>query len=68
MQIPVRKDSLPKAAGLFVAAVAGGAVAVVGAALFGVGEKTTTVKEVLVDRSLEADVSQVEPGSAHDAP
>ncbi len=63
MQIPVRKDSLPKAAGLFVAAVAGGAVAIVGAALVGVGEKTTTVKEVLVDRSLEADVSQVEPGS-----
>ena len=63
MQIPVRKDSLPKAAGLFVAAVAGGAVAVVGASLVGVGEKTTTVKEVLVDRSLEADVSQVDPGS-----
>ena len=61
MQIPVRKDSLPKAAGLFVAAVAGGAVAVVGAALVGVGEKTTTVKEVLVDRSLEADVSQRGP-------
>jgi S1-C subfamily serine protease len=64
VQIPVRKGSLPKAAGLFVAAVAGGTVAVVGAALVGVGEKTTTVKEVLVDRSLEADVSQVEPGSS----
>ena len=59
----MRKDSLPKAAGLFAAAVAGGAVAVVGSAVFGVGEKTTTVREVLVDRSLEADVSQLEPGS-----
>ena len=61
MQIPVRKEAVPKAAGLFAAAVAGGAVAIVGAALVGLGEKTTTVREVLVDRS-EGRVSQLEPG------
>jgi S1-C subfamily serine protease len=59
----VRKDSVPKAAGLFVAALAGGTVAVIGAALVGVGEKTTTVREVLVDRSSEGSVSQLEPAS-----
>ena len=62
MQIPVRKDTVPKAAGLFVAALAGGAVAVIGAGLVGVGEKTTTVREVLVDRSSEGSVSQLEAG------
>ena len=54
-------DALVRAAPLLVAAVAGGAVAVAGAALVGVGEKTTTVREVLVDRS-EGGVSQLEPG------
>jgi S1-C subfamily serine protease len=51
------------AAGLFAAAIAGGAVAIVGAALVGVGESTTTVREVLVDRTppLEAQASQSEP-------
>jgi S1-C subfamily serine protease len=59
----VRKQSLPMAAGLFAAAIAGGAVAIVGAALVGVGESTTTVREVLVDRAppLEAQASQSEP-------
>jgi S1-C subfamily serine protease len=59
----VRKESLPIAAGLFAAAVAGGAVAIVGAALVGVGESTTTVREVLVERAspLEAQASQSEP-------
>jgi S1-C subfamily serine protease len=61
VQIPVRKDAVPRAAGLFAAAVAGGTVAVAVAALVGVGEKTTTVREVLVDRPSEADVSQLEP-------
>lgn len=54
-------DALFRAAPLLVAAVAGGTVAVAGAALVGVGEKTTTVREVLVDRS-EGGVSQLEPG------
>jgi S1-C subfamily serine protease len=58
----VRKDSLPKAAGLFAAAVAGGTVALVGASLLGVGENTTTVREVPVDRAFEGGVSQIEPG------
>jgi S1-C subfamily serine protease len=51
------------AAGLFAAAIAGGAVAIVGAALVGVGESTTTVREVLVDRAppLEAQASPSEP-------
>ncbi len=53
---------MPKAAGLFAAAVAGGTVAVVGAALVGVGEKTTTVREVLIDRSSEGGVSQLAQG------
>ena len=50
MQIPVRRESLPKAAGLLAAAVAGGAVALAGAALVGVGDDTTTVREVLVEQ------------------
>jgi S1-C subfamily serine protease len=51
------------AAGLLVAAVAGGAVALAGAALMGVGDNTTTVREVLVDRpSISGDISQTEPG------
>jgi len=40
---------LTTAAALLVAAVAGGAVAVAGAALVGVGEQTTTVREVFRD-------------------
>jgi S1-C subfamily serine protease len=63
VQIPGRKESLPKAAGLFAAALAGGTVALAGAALVGVGEKTTTVREVPIDRSFEGGVSQIEPGA-----
>jgi len=47
VQIPLRKDSLPLAGALFVAAVAGGGVAVALASLVGVGERTTTVREVV---------------------
>ena len=56
----MRKESLPLAVGLLVAAVAGGTVAVVGASLVGVGGKTTTVRELLVDRgpALAGEVSQ----------
>ena len=51
------------AAGLLAAAVAGGAVAIAGAALVGVGDHTTTVREVLVDRpTISGNVSQTEPG------
>jgi S1-C subfamily serine protease len=47
------------AAGLLVAAVAGGAVAIVGAALVGVGDSTTTVREVLLDRpAISGNISQ----------
>jgi S1-C subfamily serine protease len=62
VQIPVRKESLPLAVGLLIAAVAGGTVAVVGASLVGVGGNTTTVRELLVDPAppLEGDVSQSE--------
>jgi S1-C subfamily serine protease len=60
VQIPVRKESLPLAAGLLVAAIAGGTVAIVGASLVGVGGHTTTVREVIVDNApaLEREVSQ----------
>jgi S1-C subfamily serine protease len=47
VQIPVRKESLPLAGALLVAAVAGGGVAVALASLVGVGERTTTVREVV---------------------
>src|SRR5262245_63114905 len=51
------------AAGLLVAAVAGGAVAIAGAALVGVGEKTTTVREVLVDRpTISGNITQTQSG------
>ena len=43
----MRKDSVPMAAALLVAAVAGGGVAVAIASLVGVGENTTTVREVV---------------------
>jgi S1-C subfamily serine protease len=43
----VRKESLPAAGALFLAALAGGTVAVVGAWLVGTGDHTTTVREVV---------------------
>jgi len=43
----VRKESLPVAGALFLAALAGGTVAVIGAALVGTGEHTTTVREIV---------------------
>jgi S1-C subfamily serine protease len=62
MQFPVRKESLPMAGGLLAAAVAGGAVAIAGAALVGVGDSTTTVREVLVDRpTISGSISQAGP-------
>ena len=42
----MRRDSLPMAAALLVAAVGGGVVAVAIASLVGVGKNTTTVREV----------------------
>ena len=63
MQIPVKRDTLPTAAGLLAAAVAGGAVALVGAALLGVGDDTTTVREVVLDRpTFSGNVSQTGSG------
>jgi S1-C subfamily serine protease len=47
VQLPVRRDSLPAAGALFLAALAGGTVAVVGAMLVGTGEHTTTVREIV---------------------
>ena len=47
MQLPLRKDSLPLAGALFLAALAGGTVAVVGAMLVGTGEHTTTIRELV---------------------
>jgi len=47
VQFPLRKDSLPAAAALVVAALAGGGVAVALASLVGVGKDTTTVREVV---------------------
>ena len=43
----MRKDSLPIAGALFLAALAGGTVAVVGAMLVGTGEHTTTIRELV---------------------
>jgi len=43
----MRRDSLTMAAALLVAAVAGGAVAVAGASIVGIGEGTTTVRELI---------------------
>jgi S1-C subfamily serine protease len=43
----VRRESLPLAGALFAAALAGGTVAVVGAAIVGTGEHTTTVRELV---------------------
>ncbi|HKB19847.1 MAG TPA: trypsin-like peptidase domain-containing protein [Gaiellaceae bacterium] len=47
MQLPVRRESLPAAGALFAAALAGGTVAVVGAAIVGTGDHTTTVREIV---------------------
>jgi len=47
VQLPLRKDSLPLAGALFLAALAGGTVAVVGAMLVGTGEHTTTIRELV---------------------
>ena len=59
MQLPVRKDSLPVAGALFLAALAGGTVAVIGAAIVGTGEHTTTVREVVEPTPFSpSDVSQ----------
>src|SRR5580765_2765987 len=59
MQLPVRKESLPMAGALFAAALAGGTVAVIGAALFGTGEHTTTIRELVpTPPSVTGDVSQ----------
>ena len=43
----MRKESLPVAGALFLAALAGGTVAVVGAMLVGTGEHTTTIRELV---------------------
>jgi S1-C subfamily serine protease len=43
----VRRDALPAAGALFLAAVAGGTVAVVGAAVVGTGDHMTTVREIV---------------------
>jgi S1-C subfamily serine protease len=43
----VRKDSLPIAGALFVSAVAGGTVALIGASLFGSSGHTTTIREIV---------------------
>src|SRR5262245_4131424 len=59
MQFPVKRESLPMAAALLAAAVAGGAVAIAGAARVGVGDSTTTVREVLLDRpTISGNISQ----------
>ena len=47
MQLSVRKESLPMAGALLAAALAGGTVAVIGAALVGTGEHTTTIRELV---------------------
>jgi S1-C subfamily serine protease len=52
------------AGALLAAALAGGTVAVVGAALVGTGEHTTTVREIVRNVPLESDVSDSRPGRA----
>src|SRR5918999_1144373 len=49
MHLRGRRDTLVAAAALLIAAVAGGAVALGGAALTGFGEATSTVREVIRD-------------------
>ena len=59
MQLPVRKESLPMAGALLAAALAGGTVAVIGAALVGTGEHTTTIRELVqTPTNAPGDVSQ----------
>jgi len=66
VQLPVRRESLTTAAALLIAALAGGAVAVAGAAIVGLGEGTTTVRE-LVRESFppESDVGGSQSGSGN---
>jgi putative serine protease PepD len=59
----VRKESLPAAGALFLAALAGGTVAVVGAWLVGTADHTTTVREIVQPTPFSpSDVSQAEGG------
>jgi S1-C subfamily serine protease len=59
VQLPVRRESLPIAGVLLAAALAGGTVAVIGAALVGTGEHTTTVREIVEPQPLSpSNVSQ----------
>jgi S1-C subfamily serine protease len=53
----MRRDSLTMAAALLVAAVAGGAVAVVGASIVGIGEGTTTVRELIREQQFQSDIA-----------
>jgi S1-C subfamily serine protease len=64
VQLPFKKESLPMAGALLTAALAGGTVAVVGAALVGTGEHTTTVREIVRDVPLESNVSDSQQGRA----
>ena len=55
----MRKESLPMAGALLAAALAGGTVAVIGAALVGTGEHTTTIRELVqAPASVPGNVSQ----------
>jgi putative serine protease PepD len=64
MQFGVRRDSLTMGGALLVAAVAGGSVALAGAKLVGVGEDTTTVREVVPQFAPSANnVSESKSGS-----
>jgi S1-C subfamily serine protease len=59
----VRKETLPAAGVLFLAALAGGTVAVAGAWLVGTGDHTTTVREVVQPTPLSpSNVSETEGG------
>jgi S1-C subfamily serine protease len=66
VQLTTRKDSLTVAGALLVAAVAGGAVAVAGASLVGLGEGTTTVRELIREQPVlgEKNVGSTAPNSA----
>jgi len=62
----MRRDSLTMAAALLVAGVAGGAVAIAAATLAGIGEGTTTVRELVRVQPFagQNDVSSQTPGGA----
>jgi S1-C subfamily serine protease len=63
VQVPVRRESLPAAGALFLAALAGGTVAVVGAWLVGTGEHVTTVRDVIQETPFSpSNVSKAEGG------